>query len=72
MNKTKNPIEALAEIKILINKFYEEIGRNGEEEDDYELMNTLVEDIEELIKSCDIPAKMLIIKRFEMDGKNAL
>lgn len=64
--KTKiEPVEAVAKIKILLNRYYERLGR--EEESDNPI--DLVEDIEEVINKTNIPVKNLVLEDFEDDYK---
>jgi len=60
-------MEALIEIKLLINRFYEKRGRE-EFEDGDELRIDLINDIEEIIEKTKIPDKLLILNRLEIDN----
>lgn len=60
---------ALARIKILMDNFYEHLGRNY---DDDEMIikdreRDLIEDIDEIMNKVDIDKKILIIERFKFD-----
>lgn len=68
MNKMKEklePITALAKIRVIIQSYYEEIGREGcigEREE-----NELIQEIDEIVQKVDIPTKNLIIEKFQKD-----
>jgi len=53
-------IKALAKIKVLIKKYYEDLGR-----DEFTDEETLIEDIEEILNKVKIPSKYLIAEDLE-------
>ena len=69
MSKLK-PIEVLAKIKYQIKKHYENLGREGEDFTDSDAIQ-LVQWIDELLTSVEIPKKYLIVEELE-DIKNDL
>jgi len=58
--------EALARIKALISKYYEDIGRKIEEYPD-ETKEELIEEIDEILNKTHIPIKNLIIEKLSID-----
>ena len=66
--KTKNYTneEATAKIKVLIQSFYEDVGR--EEFGDIEMeRSNLIEEIDEILSKTNISSKHLVIERFRLD-----
>ncbi len=59
---------ALAKVKILINKYYEDIGREIQEDADEE-KRELIEKIDYILSKVDISQKHLIIERLDLDEK---
>lgn len=59
---------ALAKIKVLFNKYYEDIGRGYGELNDLEV--ALIYGVDEVLDNVDIDTKKVIIERLELDGLN--
>ena len=57
---------ALAKIKVLINVYFEKVGR-GEVVDSYAGEINLIHDIEEVLDNANIDTKKVIIERLELD-----
>jgi hypothetical protein len=66
-DKNIEPIEAVAKIKLLINNYFEEVGR-GEDADVLRL--ELIDDIEEISDRVNIPTKIMILQKFEMEKED--
>jgi hypothetical protein len=56
-------IKALAKIKVLIKRYYEDLGR-----DEFTDEETSIEDIEEILNKVKIPSKYLIVEDLEKLG----
>jgi hypothetical protein len=67
VNKDIEPIEAVAKIKLLIDKYFEEVGR-GEDAD--VLRVELVDEIEGITDRVNIPTKRMILQKFEMEKED--
>ena len=61
--------EALAKIKVWIQKYYEDSGRGRIEYAIETAKSLLIQRIEDIIYSTEIPAKNIIIEKFEIDRK---
>jgi len=59
---------ALAKIKILINRYYEDVGREMFEDIDVARIE-LIADIDDILNNTEISQKKLILERFDMDNK---
>lgn len=60
----------LAKIKVLIQKFYERVGRQGGEDIEMDAERSeLIDDIEEILDNTEISSKHLIIERLEADDE---
>jgi len=60
--------EGLAKIKVLMNEFYANVGREEFEDVDEE-RKELIEDIDDIINDTEISSKHLIIERLEKDNE---
>ena len=59
---------ALAKIKAVINKYYEEVGRNIVEDID-ESKQELIDRIDEILNQSEISTKHLVIEKLELDDE---
>ncbi len=57
---------ALAKITVLINRYFERVGR-GESNESYNEEINLIHDIEEVLDNTDIDTKKVIIEKLELD-----
>lgn len=65
----KNKIDkdtALARIKVLIDKYYEDVGREIFDDIDMERIN-LIDSIEEVLEQVDIETKNIIVEKLRLD-----
>ena len=68
MKKNKfNKDEALAKIKVLINKHYENLGREMFEDIEIE-QKQLIEDIDDVLNNTELSQKHLILEAFEIEN----
>ena len=68
MKKKLDKDESLAKIKAMINKYYEDIGR--EIIDDSEgAKQELIEEIDEVLNQTEISVKHLVIEKLELDNE---
>jgi hypothetical protein len=67
--KKFQPSESIAKIKVILDKYFENIGR-GELEDNPSDMNDLIEDIDKIIKETDVPNRELIVARMDEYNQN--
>ena len=68
MTEKLNKETALAKIKVLINKFYEDAGRGFIDTD--VAREELIAEIEDVLEKVDIETKNIIIERLELDKLN--
>ncbi len=61
--------EALIKIRILINKFYEELGRSGKIYDFEDRLLDLIDEIDEILNKVKLNKKKLILERFKQNGE---
>ena len=66
--KELNKDTALAKIKVLIDKYFEDVGREVFNDIDFERMK-LIEEIDYVLKQVDIETKNLIIERLSLDNE---
>lgn len=57
---------ALAKIKVLIGAYYERKGRE-QFHDSYNVEQEVIDDIDEVLDSCDIDTRKVIIEKLELD-----
>ena len=67
MTKKITNEEALAKIKVWIQKYYEDIGREVIEDTETARI-CLINEIEHIIDQTDIPSKNEVIERLELDN----
>ena len=68
MKKKLDKDESLAKIKAMINKYYEDIGR--EIIDDSEgAKQELIEEIDEVLNQTEISVKHLVIEKLDLDNE---
>lgn len=68
MEKTTNQ-EALAKIKVWIQKYYEDRGKGILEYEEESAKTLLIQEIEDILYRTEIPAKNVILEKFELDRK---
>jgi len=70
MKKDKlEPIEAVARIKILIKRYFENVGRKENIDSDIDRIE-LIDDIEDVINRVNIEDKYLILESISLDEEN--
>ena len=66
--KIKNE-EALAKIKVWIQKYYEDRGKGILEYEEESAKSLLIQEIEDIIYDTEIPTKNIITEKLELDEK---
>lgn len=70
MKKDKlEPIEAVARIKILIKRYFENVGRKENIDSDIDRIE-LIDDIEDVINRVSIEDKYLVLESISLDEEN--
>lgn len=66
-DKKLTPEIAVAKIKVLVKRFYEDMGREGDYCEIDEERKRIIEEIDDILDKTKIPNKVLILEDFEYD-----